>query len=297
MTLLLDRRRHAAGPNSETPVGATRRWGKRRRRPLLFAVLLVISVIMLLPFVTLAIKALTPAAEMSKDSWLPSTFRWANVEDALHQIPFFRYARNSTFLATVFAALSSLSSALVGYGFARLAGPGKRMLFGVLIAMMIVPQIVTLVPTYLLFAQFGLVGTYWPWVLWGLSSAPYTVFLYRQFYASFPKELEEAARLDGANRLRIFISIFLPLSKPLLVTSFVIAFNATWGDYVAPTLLLNENNTTLAVGVSSGYVNQHQIPLTNLLASGSLMYLLPVVALFLVAQRSYVRGFVNSGLK
>jgi multiple sugar transport system permease protein len=270
----------------------------RRRRPALFIVLLIVAAAMTLPFLILLISSVTPAAQVDADKWIPATFRWSNYRDALNQIPFWHYARDSLFLSVVYAGLTVFSSALVGYGFARLRGPGKNMLFGVLIAMMIVPQIVTLIPTYLLFSRVHLVGTYWPWFIWGSVGAPYAIFLYRQFFSSFPRELEEAAEIDGASRLRTFVTIFLPLSRPLLVTAFVLAFNATWGDYIAPTLFLNQKNTTLAAGLATGYVNhQSQIPEPTILAAGTLLFVIPVIVLFLFAQRHYVRGFINSGLK
>lgn len=285
-----------ATPPPAAPAPA-RRSRRSRKKPLVFAVLLVVSVLMALPFVELLISSLRPAAEMSSDTWLPSVLDWHNYADAVKTIPFWQFGRNSLILAVVNAFLTTVSSALVGYGFARLRAPGKRLLFGLLISTMMVPQIVTLIPTYLLFAQLGMVGTYWPWVLWGSAGAPYAIFLYRQFFSSFPKELEEAAVIDGAGRIRVFFQIFLPLSRPLMVTAFVLAFNAVWGDFIAPNLLLDQSNTTLAVGVGQGYVNDKGFPVPNLLAGGAVLYLIPVILLFLAAQRSYVRGFVNSGLK
>ncbi|HEY5457764.1 MAG TPA: carbohydrate ABC transporter permease [Acidothermaceae bacterium] len=291
-------------PPADTAMPVARQRGGRprvrrlRQRPrALFIVLLVISIAMMLPLLILLITSVTPGAQLDADKWLPAVFRWSNYRDALSGIPFWHYARDSLFLSVVYAGLTTLSSALVGYGFARLRGPGKNMLFGVLIAMMIVPQIVTLIPTYLLFSRVHLVGTYWPWFIWGSAGAPYAIFLYRQFFSSFPRELEEAAEIDGAGRLRTFLTIFLPLSRPLLVTAFVLAFNATWGDYIAPTLFLNQNNTTLAAGLASGYFSSQNIPEPTVLAAGTFLYIIPVVVLFLLAQRHYVRGFINSGLK
>jgi ABC-type glycerol-3-phosphate transport system permease component len=290
-------------PSADTAPVARQRDGRppvrrlRQRPRALFIVLLVISIAMMLPLLILLITSVTPGAQLDADRWLPTVFRWSNYRDALTGIPFWHYARASLFLSVVYAGLTTLSSALVGYGFARLRGPGKNLLFGVLIAMMIVPQIVTLIPTYLLFSRVHLVGTYWPWFIWGSAGAPYAIFLYRQFFSSFPRELEEAAEIDGAGRLRTFLTIFLPLSRPLLVTAFVLAFNATWGDYIAPTLFLNQNNTTLAAGLASGYFSKQNIPEPTVLAAGTFLYIIPVVVLFLVAQRHYVRGFINSGLK
>jgi multiple sugar transport system permease protein len=271
-----------------------------RRKPrniVALVVLILVAALVTAPFIELVIRALTPSSEEGADRWLPSVFRWGNIRDAIDYIPFWSLTRNSVVLSGLFGVLTTFSSALTGYGFARLRGPGKRILFAVLIMTMMIPPIVTLIPTYLLFSRYGLVGTYWPWVLWGAAGTPYTIFLYRQFFSSLPKELEEAAIIDGAGRIRIFVQIFLPLSRPLLVTAFVLAFNAVWGDFIGPDLFLNTSNTTLAIGVSSGYTNQAGYPLYNLLASGALLYVIPVVLLFLLAQRSYVRGFANSGLK
>lgn len=270
---------------------------KAKRNRAAFLVLLVVAVLITLPFVELLISALTPGSEVGADRWLPSVFRWGNITDALDYIPFWDLTKNSVVLSCLFGILTTFSSAITGYGFARMRGPGKKLLFGVLIMTMMVPPIVTLIPTYLLFSRYGLVGGYLPWVFWGAAGTPYTIFLYRQFFSGLPKELEEAAILDGAGRIRIFAQIFLPLSRPLLVTAFVLAFNAVWGDFIGPDLFLNSNNTTLAVGVSSGYTNQAGYPLYNLLAAGAFLYVIPVVLLFLFAQRSYVRGFANSGLK
>jgi multiple sugar transport system permease protein len=268
-----------------------------RRNPLAFTVAVIVAVILILPFVTLIISALTPASQMGADRWLPTSLRWANFADATRYIPFWSMLKSSVILSSLFAVLTTFSSALTGYGFARLRGPGKRILFALLIGTMMVPPIVTLIPTYLLFSDYHLVGTYWPWVLWGAAGTPYAIFLYRQYFSGFPQELSEAAVIDGAGQLRIFFQVFLPLSRPLLVTAFVLAFNAVWGDFIAPDLFLNQSNTTLAVGVASGYVNNEGYPLYNLLASGALLYVVPVILLFLFAQRSYVRGFATTGLK
>lgn len=287
----------SAAAERPSPHPAPRRPRRPRRNLLAIAALALVAALVTAPFVELLITALTPGSEIGADRWLPSVLRWANITQAIDYIPFWDLTRNSVVLSSLFAVLATFSSALTGYGFARMRGPGKRILFGALIMTMMIPPIVTLIPTYLLFSRFGLVGTYWPWVLWGAAGTPYMVFLYRQFFSSLPKELEEAAIIDGAGRIRIFAQIFLPLSRPLLVTAFVLAFNAVWGDFIGPDLFLNSGNTTLAVGVSSGYTNQAGYPLNNLLAAGAMLYVIPVVVLFLFAQRSYVRGFANAGLK
>jgi multiple sugar transport system permease protein len=159
------------------------------------------------------------------------------------------------------------------------------------------PQIITLVPTYLLFGKIGLLNTYMPWVLWGLCGAPYLIFLFRQFFANMPKELEEAAIVDGCGQIRIFWRIFLPQSWPVIATSLILSFSWTWGDWIAPALLLDDDRTTLAVRLAKGYANAHGEPLNNLVAAGTVLYIVPVLALFLILQRGFVTGVATSGLK
>jgi ABC-type glycerol-3-phosphate transport system permease component len=262
-------------------------------------VLAVVTTALLFPVYWIVATSLKSSSQLGQGSmvWFPVPAHVDNFVQAVTAIPFAAYLGNSLFLSTVSGVLTTLSSAFVGYGFARLQGPGKKVLFGVLIAMMMMPGIVTLIPMYLLFSRVGLVGTYWPWVLWGVSGAPYLIFLYRQFFAGVPKELEEAAILDGCSQFRIFAQIFLPLSKPVLVTAFVMSFLAVWGDFIAPNLLLDRENTTLAVAISSGYVNQQGFPLNNLIAAGSVLYVVPVVVIFLFVQRHYVQGFTGAGIK
>jgi multiple sugar transport system permease protein len=284
-------------PRSTAPRGRAQR--ARRGQLIRLISVACVALILLFPLYWILATSLKSDSQLVQagTQWFPVPAHFENYVRAVTEIPFAAYLGNSIFLATVSGVLTTFSSAFVGYGFARLRGPGKNLLFGLLIAMMMMPGIVTLIPTYLLFSRVGLVGTYWPWVLWGLAGAPYLIFLYRQFFAGIPKELEEAAVLDGCSQLRIFAQIFLPLSKPVLVTAFVLAFLAVWGDFIAPNLLLDRENTTLAVAISSGYINAQGFPLKNLIAAGSVLYVVPVLLIFLFVQRHYVQGFNASGIK
>lgn len=171
------------------------------------------------------------------------------------------------------------------------------MLFVVLLSTMMLPSILTLIPTYVLFARLGLVYTYWPWVLWGLAASPYLVFLFRQFFAAIPAELEDAAIIDGCGYLRMFVRIFLPLSRPVLLTSFLLSFTWIWGDYIAPALFLDINHTTLSVAITAWYRDPHGNPLATVQAAAAALYIVPVLAIFLFAQRYFVRSIVTSGVK
>lgn len=283
-----------------TTAGAPPRLRDRvRSRPGLVITLTIISVLLILPIALLIITALKTPEQLSTTDfiWFPIPPAFENFVLAVTEQPFFVYAANSFFLSSISGVLTTFFSALVGYGFARLRGPGKNFLFGVLISMMLVPGIVTLIPTYLLFARIGLVGTYWPWVLWAIAGSPFLIFLYRQFFAGLPRELEEAATLDGCSRFGIFMRIFIPMSKPIIVTVFVLSFTGVWGDFITPNLLLNYDNTTLAVALTTGYVNDQGFPLNNLIAAASILYVIPMIIVFIFAQRSYVAGFSTSGIK
>ncbi len=279
-----------------------RRSSRGRRRlsgASMYTLLLLLVVIFGGPFMWLVITALKTPAEMAAFpvQFLPSHAAWQNFVQAFTTINFLAYATNSLLLSTVYATLVSLSSALVGFGFARLQGRGKRPLFLIMLSTLMLPQIVTLIPTYVLFARFNLINTYWPWVLWGLAASPFLVFLFRQFFSAIPLELEEAAIIDGCGYARIFWRIFLPLSTPVLVTAFLLSFTSVWGDYITPSLFLNQDNTTLAVAISAGYADAHGNALANVQAAGALLYIVPEVVIFFFAQRYFVRGIVTSGLK
>lgn len=264
-----------------------------------YLVLIVLACIFAGPFLWLADIALKTPAELNvfPVEFFPSHLYWGNLIQALTSINFLAYTGNSVILAGMYAILVTLSSALVGFGFSRLKAPGKRPLFLIMLSTMMLPNIVTLIPTYMLFSQLNLVNTYWPWVFWGLMSSPFLVFLFRQFFSAIPGELEEAAIIDGCGYGRIFLRIFLPLAIPAMVTAFLISFTNVWGDYLTPLLLLSPDNTTLSVAMTVGYIDPHGNALVTVQAAGALFYVVPEILLFFFAQRYFVRGIVTSGLK
>lgn len=276
---------------------------RRRRRPArvagVYLLLMTLAMLFAGPFVWLVLAALK-----TKTEWvtipakiLPETPRWENFTQALTEINFPAYLGNSLFLSFLFAILVTFSSAAVGFGFARLRGRGKRPLFVLLLSTMMLPQILTLIPTYVMFARAGLVNTYWPWVVWGLGASPFLIFMFRQFFAAIPAELEDAAIIDGCGYGRIFLRIFLPLSRPVLLTSFVLSFTWTWGDYIAPALFLDPDQTTLSVAIAAFYLDPHGNPDATVQAAAAALYVVPVLVIFLFAQRYFIRGVVSSGLK
>jgi ABC-type glycerol-3-phosphate transport system permease component len=232
---------------------------------------------------------------------IPNPVRWDNYFNAVTWIPYFQFAWNSTLLAGVFSILTVVTSAMVGFAFARLDAPGKSRLFGIVVSLLMVPAIVTIIPQFVIFARIGITNTYWPWILWGLAASPFHIFLFRQFFTAIPKELEDAAEVDGAAPFRIFWQIFLPNAKPALATSFILNFVYVWGDWLAPIIYLSDAKTTLAVklaaptytapGNVSGYV------FVTITLAAAVLYTIPPVIMFFFAQKNIMEGVVTSGLK
>ena len=266
---------------------------------IVFALLIFFTLLFISPLIWLVITALKPVADMAAYPirvW-PSILEWQNFVHATTYIPFFFYARNSLILATIQTSLITITSAMVGFGFARLKGVGKSQLFIMMLATTMLPGMVTIIPTYIIFSRMGMVDTYWPWVIWGLASSPFFNFMFRQFFAGIPAELEEAAIVDGCSYWRMFWQIFLPLSRPVLAIVIIFAFTGVWDDFLGPSLFFSADNTTLAVAISNGYVDPLGHRADNVLAAGSLLYALPVLITFLITQRFLVSSSVTSGLK
>ena len=156
---------------------------------------------------------------------------------------------------------------------------------------------VTTIPNFMLFSKIGLTNTYWPWYLWGLSGSAFHIFLFRQFFSTISKDLEDAATVDGCNRFRIFWQIFLPLSGAVLATSAIFHFQWTWGSWFVPNIFLSAEKTTLGVALARYYVTPKGMPINTLQTAATVYYLLPMLVIFLFAQKYIVQGIATTGLK
>jgi len=191
-----------------------------------------------------------------------------------------------------------LSCSFTAYGFARLRAPGKDMIFMLVLATLMLPGAVTLVPTYLLFNTIGWVNSFLPLVVPAYFGSAFFIFLLRQFYMTIPADLEEAAKIDGASVYRIWWSIMLPLSQPVLATVAVFTFVSTYNDFFTPLIYLSdEDKYTIAVALSFFQGSPRIGPQMHLLMAAVTMSILPPLLLFLAAQRYFVRGIVMSGIK
>src|SRR5262249_17242701 len=197
------------------------------RKFVTYAILLIVAALVVTPAVWLVITSLKQNSEYLAYpiQWLPSAPNWENYQLALTMVAYFKYVGNSIFLAVVFSILTIITSSAAGFAFARLSGPRRRRLFSLVIALLIVPNIVIVIPQFVIFAQLRMTDTYWPWVLWGIGASPFHIFLFRQFFLSIPKELEDAAEVDGASIFRIYWQIFLPNAKSAIATSFILNFS------------------------------------------------------------------------
>ena len=253
-----------------------------------------------LPFFWMVSTSLKPLRETMKmpPTWLPWPPQWHNYPEAMAAMgPFWLYAANSLTLATLNVVGTVLSSALVAYGFSRLDWRGRDALFFVLLMTMMIPFPVIMVPLYGLFRELGWIGTMKPlWVPAFLAGA-FNVFLLRQFFLSLPRDLTEAARIDGCGELRIFWQIILPLARPALLTVALFQFMATWNDFLGPLIFLaREDQYTLALGLQALQSTISGTPWHHLMAASSLV-VAPVLLLFFFTQRTFLRGIATTGLK
>jgi multiple sugar transport system permease protein len=229
--------------------------------------------------------------------WLPNPFAWQNYPEALTTIPFLLYFKNTFFILVPTVVGTVVTATLAAYGFSRLRWRGRDLVFNILLTTLMLPYAVTLIPTFLLWARLGLINTTVPLVLprW-FGGGIFYIFLLRQFFRTIPRELDEAAILDGANRFQILLFIIVPLSRPALITVAIFAGLSTWNDFLGPLMYLNDSSKyTLALGLAefTGLYSSQW----HLLMAASAVVIAPVVILFFFAQRYFIEGITLTGTK
>jgi multiple sugar transport system permease protein len=281
---------------------ATRQWGQRNRglmtRIVTVIALLLIGSLFVIPFLWMLVTSLKAQQDVFNPNWIPSPIRWENYRESLTSLPFDVYFRNTAIITILSVLGSVLSSSLVAYSFARLRWPGRDFWFAVVLATMILPGIVTLIPKYILFAKIGWVDTFLPLIVptW-LGGNAFYIFLLRQFFRGIPTELSEAARIDGAGELRIWWQIFMPLCRPALAAITIFSFNGAWDDYVNPLIYLHsEKLYTLQLGLTAFKGGGGGVPQWNLMMAASLVVLVPIILVFFFGQKYFIEGVSLSGL-
>jgi len=265
------------------------------------AILLIGVALFLLPlYVTLAmaLKDQSEGATTSMWAW-PTHPTLANFREVLTNpnVSFALFLKNTTLIAIVSTTGIVMTSAMAAYGFARVEFAGRDRLFLVLLATMMLPSIITMIPTYVMYARIGWVNTIKPLVVPAFfGGGAFNIFLLRQFYLGIPRELDEAAFLDGANHWTVFWKVLLPLTRPALVTVGVLSFMGAWRDFMGPLLYLNEpDKQTLEVGLRTYAALRAEK--WHLLMAGSLLVMIPIIIIFFIGQRSFVKGIVMTGGK
>ena len=273
---------------------------KLSSRLLAIVLLLVFGTIFILPFAWMVSTSLKPLNEtmVLPPQWLPSHPQWKNYPEAMEAMgSFWLYARNSLLLAILTVVGTVISSALVAYGFSRIEWRGRDNLFLLLLATMMIPFPVIMVPVYTLFRELGWIGTFKPLWIPAFLGGAFNVFLLRQFFLGIPRDLTEAARIDGCSEFRIFWQIILPLAKPALFTVGLFQFMATWNDFLGPLVfLVRQDQFTLALGLQN-YQSMFGGTSWHYLMAASTLVVLPVIVLFFLTQRTFIRGISTTGFK
>ena len=271
----------------------------RRRRPFSpwHLVLAPIAVIMLIPLIWMVILSLETSAESQSFPLvvLPSGLHFHNYAQTWNSAPFGDFFINSALYSLATVAGNLLFCSLAAYAFARLKFFGRDVLFVVLLATLMVPYQVLLIPTFLIAKHLGLVDSVGGLIMPNLCSA-FGIFMLRQFFRTLPIELEEAARIDGTSRLGILFKIVLPLSLPALATLAIIQFMWSWNDFLWPLIIIDTaSHAPLQLGLSS-LQSAHRSHV-NLVMAGTVMSQIPMIALFLIAQRWFIRSIAFTGIK
>jgi len=282
------------------PQSLARPQHKRRRfdsgRVLIYLALIALSILFCIPFVWLISTSLKPPDEVFSSGWIGSDIHTQNYSDVFRYAPVWTWLRNSFFISILAVVTVVFSSALISYGFARLRFRGRDPLFALVIGTYMVPAAATMVPTFLIWNHFHLVGTFYPLWLNNIFGSAFYIFLLRQFLLGIPQDLVDAARVDGASYLRIFWSITLPLIRPALIAVAIFEFQAKWNDFMTPLIYLNKPSMyTMSLGLAT-FKSEYETQWALWMAA-SVIFTLPMVVLFFGAQRFFIQGISKTGLK
>jgi len=261
-------------------------------------ILIVIGILFILPLVWMVSTSLKTNRQIYvyPPQWIPNPVVWLNYPAVFDYAPFLLYFKNTLIIVALCVLGASFSCSLVAYGFARLNAPGKNFLFMLMLSTMILPYQVTMIPLYIFFSKIGWVDTFYPLTIPSFFGIPLYIFLLRQFFMTIPRELEDAARIDGCGYFRIYWQIVLPLSKPALAVVALFTFIGAWNDFLGPLIYLQSPDMyTLALGLQV-FLTQHGGD-WSLLMAASTMVVLPIIIIFFFTQKQFIQGVVLTGLK
>ncbi len=264
---------------------------------LIYSLLILMLGVTLAPLLWMFSASFMPTGEASQypPRLLPSRFTLEHYQALFTRLSIAKYLVNSTLLATAVTFISLLFNSMAGYAFAKLRFPGREPLFRTLLAALVIPAQVSMLPLFLLLKQLGFINTYWGVIIPGMASI-FGIFLIRQYALSISDSLLDAARIDGASEFRIYWTLVLPLCKPILVTLAIFTFMGTWNDFMWPLIVLTDNDMyTLPVALAN-LLGEH-VQDTELMMAGSVLTIIPVMLLFVVLQKAYIEGIMLGSVK
>ncbi len=265
----------------------------------IYLLLSVFALFFIIPFLWILSTSLKGDAQIFTipPQWIPENFHWDNYAKVFDRIPFLLYVKNSVFVSAIIITGTVLSSSIVAYSFACLNWPGRNILFIIVLATMMLPIQVIMIPVFVFFKEIGWLNSFKPLTLPSfLGGSAFNIFLLRQFFLSIPKDLLDSARIDGCSEFRIYWNIVLPNAKPALATVAILTFMFSWNDFLGPLIYLSDQSKgTIALGLGM-FVGQY-VTEWSLLMAASMLMMLPMLLIFFVFQKYFIQGFIMSGLK
>ena len=268
-------------------------------KTLIYLFLLIVCFLAFLPFLWMVRSSFMELKQMYRipTEWIPRPFTLSNFKSAISDTGMFQYLGNTVFLVVVNIFGVVLTSSMAAYAFGRLQWKGRDFIFVLILSSMMLPGAVTMIPVYVGWSRLGCINTYWPLTLPAfLGGGAYNIFLLRQFVKGIPKELDEAATIDGASKLRIYFSVILPLSKASLVVVAMFCFMSVWNDFMGPLLYLN-SESKYTVSISLQALQGSYSSKWNLIMAASAIVVMPCVIVFLLGQKHIIGGIAISGIK
>jgi len=282
-------------PEREVPAAVRRRRLFETIRS--HAILIFVSALFFVPLIFVILTSLMTDQQANTKQLLPSPFVPGNYADVFSAVPFLRYTFNTmtvAFLSTIGVVLSSIP---VAYALSRMQWRGRQVVFVLVLATLMIPREVTIVPTFILFSQMQLVNTLWPLILPAWFGYPFFIFLLRQFFMSIPREMDEAAMIDGANPFRTLVSVILPQAWPAVIAVAIFTFVYSWNNYFEPLIYLSTKPDLVPISVGLSRFNEIHYTNPALIQAGTLMTLVIPVLLFIAFQRFFTRGIVITGVE
>lgn len=265
-----------------------------------YIILIVFALVVIIPFIWMISSSFKSQRELFAfpPRIFPTVWKWSNYTKAMStgSVGFGRMFLNTMQIAVTNTVFTIVFSTMAAYSFARIRFPGRNFLFMLFITSMMIPVAVTMIPMFMMFSKVGLYDTYAPLILPEMFGKGFSIFLLRQFFMTVPADLEEAAVIDGCGRLRIWATIFVPLSKPIIATLAIFTFQRAYNDFMNPIIYLSSSNKfTIQLGLAAfrnAYTTRY-----DLMMAGSVLALIPMVVIYLLCQKYIVKGIVMTGIK